>query len=132
MASVPLRYGTAPSRALLVSPIPLPWVPVSEPLPLPLGMLTITDFINILRHHYKSPIVSPVTCFLRLLTAVASLQVGMDELENQTIQMFRDSERAVAKLKSSLVQIDPMQRYVSLNPPSILSNHLLSSACMML
>ena len=22
------------------------------------GMLTITDFINILRHHYKSPIVS--------------------------------------------------------------------------
>ncbi len=36
----------------------------------------------------------------------------MDELENQTIQMFRKSERAVAKLKSSLVQIDPMQRYV--------------------
>ena len=36
----------------------------------------------------------------------------MDELENQTIQMWRDSERTVAKLKSSLVQIDPMQRYV--------------------
>ena len=26
------------------------------------GMLTITDFINILRHHYKSPIVSVCVC----------------------------------------------------------------------
>ena len=30
------------------------------------GMLTITDFINILRHHYKSPIVSHHTPFLML------------------------------------------------------------------
>ena len=37
-------------------------------------------------------------------------QVGMDELENQTIQMWRDSEKTVASLKSTLVQIDPMQR----------------------
>lgn len=55
------------------------------------GMLTITDFINILRHHYKSPI------------------VGMDELENQTIGQWRDSEKKVATLKSALVQIDPRQ-----------------------
>ena len=26
------------------------------------GMLTITDFIHILRHHYKSPIVSIPVC----------------------------------------------------------------------
>jgi hypothetical protein len=56
------------------------------------GMLTITDFINILRHHYKSPI------------------VGMDELENQTICEWRDSEKKVTTLKSTLMQIDPRQR----------------------
>jgi 5'-AMP-activated protein kinase regulatory gamma subunit len=55
------------------------------------GMLTITDFINILRHHYKSPI------------------VGMDELENQTICEWRDSEKKVTTLKSTLMQIDPRQ-----------------------
>lgn len=55
------------------------------------GMLTITDFINILRHHYKSPI------------------VGMDELENESIQQWRDSERKVAKITSTLVRIDPEQ-----------------------
>lgn len=55
------------------------------------GMLTITDFINILRHHYKSPI------------------VGMDELENQTIQEWRASEQKVANVKSTLLQISPMQ-----------------------
>lgn len=55
------------------------------------GMLTITDFINILRHHYKSPI------------------VGMDELENQTIGEWRDSEKKVVTLKSTLFQIDPRQ-----------------------
>jgi CBS domain-containing protein len=53
------------------------------------GMLTITDFINILRRYYKSPI------------------VGMDELEEQTIQTWRESERQVASVKSSLIQIDP-------------------------
>eukprot|EP00731_Ephydatia_muelleri_P030371 Em0021g894a len=55
------------------------------------GMLTITDFINILRHHYKSPI------------------AGMDELENQTIRMWRDSEQKVASLNANLIRIDPMQ-----------------------
>jgi 5'-AMP-activated protein kinase regulatory gamma subunit len=53
------------------------------------GMLTITDFINILRRYYKSPI------------------VGMDELEEQTIQTWRESEKQVASVKSSLIQIDP-------------------------
>lgn len=53
------------------------------------GMLTITDFINILRHHYRSPI------------------VGMDELENQTIQEWRNFEKKVVSIKSSLIQIGP-------------------------
>ena len=39
-------------------------------LPFPLavllsGMLTITDFIHILRHHYKSPIVSALRLLVR-------------------------------------------------------------------
>ncbi|XP_019857328.1 PREDICTED: 5'-AMP-activated protein kinase subunit gamma-1-like isoform X2 [Amphimedon queenslandica] len=53
------------------------------------GMLTITDFINILKTYYKSPI------------------VGMDELEEQTIQTWR--EATIAKVTSTLVQIDPME-----------------------
>ena len=48
------------------------------------------------------------------LTPTTVLQVGMDELENQTIQMWRHSEKTVASLQSSLVQIDPMQRYIRL------------------
>lgn len=55
------------------------------------GMLTITDFIHILRTFYKSPI------------------VGMDELEEQTIQTWRVSEQEVTSVKSSLIQIDPLQ-----------------------
>ena len=35
----------------------------------------------------------------------------MDELENQTIRQWRDSEKSVTTLKSTLVQIDPGQRY---------------------
>ena len=31
------------------------------------GMLTITDFINILRHHYKSPIVSFIEALVETL-----------------------------------------------------------------
>ena len=38
------------------------------------------------------------------------IQVGMDELENQTIQEWRASERKVANVKITLLQIDPMQR----------------------
>ena len=34
----------------------------------------------------------------------------MDELENQTICEWRDSERKVTTLKSTLMQIDPRQR----------------------
>jgi hypothetical protein len=40
------------------------------------GMLTITDFINILRHHYKSPIVSLIEALvetLRIYTAMLSI-----------------------------------------------------------
>ena len=37
-------------------------------------------------------------------------QVGMDELENQTICEWRDSEKKVTTLKSTLMQIDPRQR----------------------
>ena len=40
------------------------------------------------------------------------VQVGMDELENQTIRQWRDSEKSVTTLKSTLVQIDPEQRCV--------------------
>ena len=92
------------------------------------GMLTITDFINILRHHYKSPIVShhtPTQIHLSsqrpLPNGVLSLslslslhppQVGMDELENESIQQWRDSERKVARVTSTLVRIDPEQRYI--------------------
>ena len=57
-------------------------------------MLTITDFINILRHHYRSPI------------------VGMDELENQTIQEWRDFEKQVVSIQSTLIQIGPEERSV--------------------
>ena len=34
----------------------------------------------------------------------------MDELENQTIGQWRDSEKKVTTLKSALMQIDPRQR----------------------
>jgi hypothetical protein len=34
----------------------------------------------------------------------------MDELENQTICEWRDSEKKVTTLKSTLMQIDPRQR----------------------
>ena len=37
------------------------------------GMLTITDFINILRHHYKSPIVS---LLLSLLCTTSLMGMG--------------------------------------------------------
>lgn len=82
------------------------------------GMLTITDFINILRHHYKSPIVRRVAMlyddrFTPLSLSPSLLQVGMDELENQTIQQWRESEQKVVKsLKSILVRIDPPERSV--------------------
>ena len=36
----------------------------------------------------------------------------MDELENQTIQMWRDSEKELTNIKSTLLQIGPDQRYV--------------------
>ena len=35
------------------------------------GMLTITDFINILRHHYKSPIVSYYSFTIKLVCVYA-------------------------------------------------------------
>ncbi|XP_078378221.1 5'-AMP-activated protein kinase subunit gamma-1-like isoform X1 [Oculina patagonica] len=53
------------------------------------GMLTISDFINILRYYYKSPLVQ------------------MDELEEHDIQAFRDFEKT--NLKDGLVKISPMQ-----------------------
>ena len=34
----------------------------------------------------------------------------MDELENQTIGEWRDSEKKVTTLKATLMQIDPRQR----------------------
>jgi hypothetical protein len=37
----------------------------------------------------------------------------MDELENESIQQFRDSERKVARVTSTLVRIDPEQRYIT-------------------
>ena len=40
----------------------------------------------------------------------------MDELENQTIRQWRDSEKSVTTLKSTLVQIDPGQRYRIFKP----------------
>lgn len=43
------------------------------------------------------------------------LQVGMDELENESIQQWRDSERKVARVTSTLVRIDPEQRYSTLH-----------------
>ena len=36
----------------------------------------------------------------------------MDELENQTIQMWRDSEKELTNIKSTLLQIGPDQRYM--------------------
>ncbi|CAH3026181.1 unnamed protein product [Porites evermanni] len=54
------------------------------------GMLTISDFINILRHYYKSPLVQ------------------MDELEDNKIETFRELERNNLK-ESGLVKIAPMQ-----------------------
>ena len=36
----------------------------------------------------------------------------MDELENQTIGEWRDSEKKVTTLKATLMQIDPRQRCV--------------------
>ena len=56
-------------------------------------------------HLHFTYLVTSNVLFLRL-----SLQVGMDELENQTIQMWRDPEKAFTSLKSTLVQIDLMQR----------------------
>lgn len=62
------------------------------------GMLTITDFIRILRYHYKSPI------------------VRMDELEEQTIQEWTILEKDLTKLKTTLVSIDPMESlYVAIS-----------------
>lgn len=53
------------------------------------GMLTISDFINILRYYYKSPLVQ------------------MDELEDNKIETFRDLEKS--NLRPGLVKIAPMQ-----------------------
>lgn len=53
------------------------------------GMLTISDFINILRHYYKSPLVQ------------------IDELEEYNIQAFRDYDES--NLRPELIQISPMQ-----------------------
>nr|XP_058948348.1 5'-AMP-activated protein kinase subunit gamma-1-like isoform X2 [Pocillopora verrucosa] len=53
------------------------------------GMLTISDFINILRHYYKSPLVQ------------------IDELEEYDIQAFRDYDDS--NLRPELIQISPMQ-----------------------
>ncbi|XP_065887809.1 5'-AMP-activated protein kinase subunit gamma-1-like isoform X2 [Dysidea avara] len=55
------------------------------------GMLTISDFVNVLIFHYKSPIVE------------------MDEFEEQTIQMWRESVKQVADLKPTLIRIDPKE-----------------------
>lgn len=86
-------------------------------------MLTITDFINILKTYYKSPIVSHVHHTIVTLLS-RDQQVGMDELEEQTIQTWRGmllilfmdyvlflaTEATIAKVTSTLVQIDPMER----------------------
>lgn len=53
------------------------------------GMLTISDFINILRYYYKSPLVQ------------------IDELEEHDIQAFREFEQS--NLRAGLVKISPMQ-----------------------
>lgn len=53
------------------------------------GMLTISDFINILRYYYKSPLVQ------------------MDELEDNKIETFRELEQS--NLRPGLVMIAPMQ-----------------------
>lgn len=53
------------------------------------GMLTISDFINILRYYYKSPLVQ------------------IDELEEYDIQAFRDYDES--NLRPELIQISPTQ-----------------------
>ncbi len=75
-----------------------------------IGMLTITDFINILRHHYRSPIVSAPPPTHTCPHTTPPSQVGMDELENQTIQEWRDFEKKVVNIQSSLIQIGPEER----------------------
>ncbi|XP_029190446.2 5'-AMP-activated protein kinase subunit gamma-1-like [Acropora millepora] len=53
------------------------------------GMLTISDFINILRYYYKSPLVQ------------------MDELEDNKIETFRELQHS--NVKPGLIKIAPMQ-----------------------
>ena len=73
----------------------------------PVGMLTISDFINILRYYYKSPLVrlvlnskfllqprqSLIVITFRVVVKVISQfsysQVQIDELEEHDIQAFR-------------------------------------------
>eukprot|EP00117_Sycon_ciliatum_P026729 scpid67652/ scgid1344/ 5&apos len=62
------------------------WDSVSQSF---IGMLTITDFINILRHYYRSPLVQ------------------MHELEEHRIQTWRDL--AIRRCHEVLVSIDPLQ-----------------------
>ncbi|XP_032241441.1 5'-AMP-activated protein kinase subunit gamma-1 isoform X3 [Nematostella vectensis] len=59
------------------------------------GMLTITDFINILKCYYKSPL------------SGTSAQVQMDELEEHKIETWRRLQSL--KSDSSLVRISPTQ-----------------------
>lgn len=115
-----LRYGIAVQTALLVSVKGGEGKRITYSF---LGMLTITDFINILKTYYKSPIVSHVHHTIVTLLS-HDQQVGMDELEEQTIQTWRGmllilfmdyvlflaTEATIAKVTSTLVQIDPMER----------------------
>eukprot|EP00118_Oscarella_pearsei_P024861 m.306963 g.306963 ORF g.306963 m.306963 type:complete len:420 (+) comp41776_c0_seq1:155-1414(+) len=53
------------------------------------GMLTVTDFINILRYYYRSPL------------------VHMDELEEHRIETWRDLK--AAEPRAYLISVDPME-----------------------
>eukprot|EP00127_Corallochytrium_limacisporum_P001788 Clim_evm4s82 gene=Clim_evmTU4s82 len=53
------------------------------------GMITITDFVNILRHYYQSPLVK------------------MDELEEHKISTWRQTERNFGEVRGFMIHIDP-------------------------
>ncbi|KXJ10573.1 5'-AMP-activated protein kinase subunit gamma-2 [Exaiptasia diaphana] len=62
------------------------------------GMLTITDFISILRRYYKSPMVRTTACVF----------VQMDELEEHQIETWREIQ-SLDTYQPKLVRITPTQ-----------------------
>ncbi|KAK3753714.1 hypothetical protein QZH41_013804 [Actinostola sp. cb2023] len=74
------------------------------------GMLTISDFINILRRYYKSPLVRAIvdSMTVKLQSRFYCIQVQMDELEEHKIETWREIQ-SLNTGHPKLVRISPIQ-----------------------